>query len=205
MKTVRLTTFATAALVGAFLATPAFAANETTGTNTISPTLQVNATVTKAIRLTLATGTGCAVAAASDYSMNFGTVDALGITAASCGTKFTPTTAGSTPAVYYSDYTLRPVFTSQSTSNNTITAYVSTDFASAAGLLTIVHANSVPAVIGDLTAMSKLVGTQTTVATNAANGTAITRYVGVSVAPLNGAGTLTGAASATVTYTLTVQ
>ena len=123
-----------------------------------------------------------------------------------CGAKFNPTTPGSTPAVYYSDYKLTPMFAGQSTTNNTITAYVSTNFsATAAGLLAIVQSNTLPSVIGDLTAMSKLVGAQTTVATNAASGTAITRYIGVSVAPMNGAGTLTGADSATITYTLTVQ
>jgi len=205
MKHVRIASLATAALVGLVAAGPAFADTQTTGTNAVSPTLQVSATVTKAIRLTLASGTGCTVAAGSDYSMNFGTVDALGITAASCGQKFAPTTPGSTPAVYYSDYKLKPVFTSQSTTNNNITAYVSTDFASAAGLLSIVHANSAPSAIADLSAMGKALGSATTVATNATNTAEITRWVGVSVAPLNGAGTLTGNDSATITYTLTVN
>jgi len=40
-------------------ALPAFSSNEATNTNTVSPTLVVNVTVQKAIRLTLATGTQC--------------------------------------------------------------------------------------------------------------------------------------------------
>ena len=190
-------------------ATPAFAQKEATGTNTVAATLQVSASVAKAIRLTLSTDTQCTVSAGGsppDYTMNFGTVDALAITTATCGSKYAPTTPGVTPAAYYSTYKLKPTFTSQSTTNNTITAYVSTNFgATAAGLLTVVQANSAPSAIGDLTAMSTNNAAQTSVATNAANATEISRYVGVSVAPMNGAGTLTGADSATITYTLTVQ
>jgi hypothetical protein len=191
------------------VASPAFAQTQATGTNTVPATLQVSATVVSAIRLTLSTGTQCAVAAGAappDYTMSFGTVDALGISAGACGAKFAPTTPGTTPAAYYSDYKLKPEFTSESTTNNTITAYVSTNFsATASGLLTIVQANSAPGSIAALTAMSTLVGSQTSVGTNIANGTVITRYIGVSVAPLNGAGVLTGADSARITYTLTVS
>jgi hypothetical protein len=199
-------------LVGTFAilaANPAFAQTQATGTNTVSSTLQVSATVAKALQLTLSTGTQCAVAAGAtppDYTMSFGTVDALGISAGACGAKYSPTTPGTSPAVYFSDYKIKPIFTSQSAANNTITAYVSTDFgATAAGLLTIVQANAAPSAIGDFTAMSKLVGSQTSVATNVGSGVEVTRYIGVSVAPLNTAGTLTGSDSARITYTLTVQ
>ncbi|PYV11002.1 MAG: hypothetical protein DMG23_05655 [Acidobacteria bacterium] len=192
------------AIVLALAGLPAFASTEATATNTVSPTLVVNVTVQKAIRLTLATGTMCTVSAGGggDYNVNFGNVDALAINTPSCGNKFAPTTPGTTNAVYYSDYTLTPVFTSQAVSTNTIAAYVSSTFAKAN--LSIVQANSTPVAIGDLTAMSTNAGAQTSVGTNAASGTALTRYVGVSVAPTNGAG-LTGADSATITYTLTVQ
>jgi hypothetical protein len=52
--------------------------------------------------------------------------------------------------------------------------------------------------------MSTNAGSQTSLASNATSGAALTRYLGVSVAPTNGSG-LTGADSATITYTLTVQ
>jgi len=196
-------------LVTLVAAGPAFAQVQATGTNTVSSSLQVSATVAKAIRLTLSSGTQCTVTASGstpDYTMSFGTVDALGITSPSCGAQFAPTTPGVTPAVYYSDYKLKPVFTSQSTTNNVITAYVSTNFgATAAGLLSVVQANAAPGSAAALAAMSTAVGAQTSVATNAASATEITRYIGVSVAPINGAGTLTGADTATITYTLTVS
>ena len=195
-------------LVTLVSAGPAYAQIQATGTNTVSSSLQVSATVAKAIRLTLSSGTQCTVTASGstpDYTMSFGTVDALGITSPSCGAQFAPTTPGVTPAVYYSDYKLKPVFTSQSTTNNVITAYVSTNFGTAAGLLSVVQANTAPGSAAALAAMSTAVGAQTSVATNAASATEITRYIGVSVAPINGAGTLTGADSATITYTLTVS
>jgi len=83
---------------------------------------------------------------------------------------------------------------------------VSTDFAAtAAGLLTVVQAPATPSGVGDLTAMSKVSGTPTVVAVNTANGTEITRIVGVAVAPINGAGQLTGPDAATITYTIIVS
>lgn len=182
----------------------AFANTQATNTNTVSPTLKVNVTVQNAIQLTLSTGTMCAVTAGSgtDYAVSFGNVDALAINNASCGNKFAPTTPGTTNAAYYTDYQVTPIFTSQAVSTNTITAYVSSNFAKAS--LSVVQSAASPATIANLTAMSTSVGSQTNVATNATSGTALTRYVGVSVAPTNGAG-LTGADAATITYTLTVQ
>lgn len=180
---------------------PAFASTSNVNTNTISPTLVVSVTVQKAISLTLASGAGCTVSAASDYSISFGNVDALAINNG-CGSKYAPTTPGSTNAVYYTDYQVTPIFTSQSVTTNTLTAYVSSTFSKAN--LSIVQSTATPAAITDLTALSTSSSAQTTLATNATSGTAVTRYVGVSVAPTNGAG-LTGADSATVTYTLTVQ
>jgi len=185
-------------------AMPAFAATSATSTNTVSPTLKVSVTVLSAVQLTLATNSGCTVAAGggADYSMNFGSVDALGVTAASCGNSFAPTTPGVTNSAYYSDYKLTPVFTSQTVSTNTVKAYVSTNFAKAN--LSVVYATASPANIAALSAMSTNVAAQSVLATNATSGTALTQYVGVEIAPTNGAG-LTGADSAIITYTLTVQ
>src|SRR5690242_4034493 len=107
-------------------ASASFAATDAVNATSVSPTLQVSATVQKAIRLTLSTGssgTTCAVNAASDYSMSFGNVDALGISTP-CGAKFDPTTPGTSPAAYYTDYKLTPTFTNQAGTSATITAYV---------------------------------------------------------------------------------
>ena len=184
---------------------PVLASNEATNASTVSPTLQVSVNVVKAIRLTLTQGSQCTISTGSspDYTMSFGTVDALGISDANCGSKYAPATPGTDPAKYYSDYQVTPVFTSQSSSTGTVNAYVSTNFSTASGLLSVVQSNSAPGSSASLTAMSTSSGSQTSIGSSLANNTAITRYIGVSVAPLNGAGTLTGAAAATVTYTLT--
>ncbi|HEY6253460.1 MAG TPA: hypothetical protein VI685_26175 [Candidatus Angelobacter sp.] len=194
----------------------AFAGTQGTNTNTVSPTLQVTANVQKAVQLTLSTGTvataHCAVASAGgnpDYTMNFGTVDGLGINAGNCN-KFSPTTPGVSNAVYWSDYTLTPVFSSQSVSTNTITAQVTTTFGGVANgtsnLIIVRDTANSAAVPGSAAAFSNMGSASAdTIATNAANGTAITRYVGIAVTPANGASVLTGNQSATVTFTLTVQ
>ena len=193
------------------LSTAAFAGTTATGTNVVSPTLQISATIQSAVQLTLSTGTAavthCAVApgAGTDYSMNFGTVDALGISAGGCN-RFAPTTPGVTDAVYWSDYNLNPVFTSQTTTNNTITAKVTTDFAAPKNIFIVrdsANSSTVPASAAQFTAVST--GTPDTIVTNAASGVAQTRFIGVEVTPANGPTVLTGAQSATVTFTLTVQ
>jgi type 1 fimbria pilin len=193
----------------------ALAQTQATNTNKVSPTLQVSANVQKAVQLTLSTGavaaSHCAVAAGSgtDYSMNFGTVDGLGINAGNCN-KFSPTTPGVTNAVYWSDYQLTPLFTGQSVSTNTITAQVTTTFggvANGTSNLIIVRdaANSSALPVSAASFSNMGSASADTIATNAANGTALTRYIGIAVTPANGASVLTGNQSATVTFTLTVN
>lgn len=200
-------------VVMGLMATAAFAGTQATNTNTVSPTLQVNVNVQSAIRLTLSTGTAatphCTITPTGgtpDYTVNFGTVDALAINAPTCGSVFAPTVPGTDSAIYWSDYNLTPVFTGQSTTNNTITAKVTTNFTAADVAVVRDSANSatVPTAATQFTALATG-ATPDTIATNAANGTAITRFIGVAVSPTNGAGTLTGAQTATVTFTLTVQ
>lgn len=194
----------------------ALAQTQATNTNKVTPTLQVSANVQKAVQLTLSTGTTAAAHCAvvnnggnPDYSMNFGTVDGLGINTGNCN-KFSPTTPGVTNAVYWSDYQLTPVFTGQSVSTNTITAQVTTTFggvANGTSNLIIVrdsaNSSTLPASAASFSNMGS--ASADTIATNAANGTALTRYIGIAVTPANGASVLTGAQSATVTFTLTVQ
>lgn len=195
------------------LSTAAFAGTTATNTNTVSPTLQISATIQSAVQLTLSTGTSaapahCAVTAGTgtDYKMDFGTVDALAINGGNCN-KFAPTTPGTTNAIYWSDYNLTPVFTSQSAStNSSITAKVTTNFG-ATGDLTVVrdtaNSSTVPAGVGSFTPIST--ATPDTIASTVASGTALTRFIGVSVSPTNATGIPTTAQTATVTFTLTVQ
>jgi type 1 fimbria pilin len=192
-------------VVLAVTTTAAMAGTQATNTNTVAPTLQVQVNVQKAVRLTLSTGTAavthCAVAAGAnppDYTMNFGTVDALGINAGNCN-QFAPATPGVSNAIYWSDYNVTPMFTSQSTTNNTVTAQVTTDFAAPHNVFVVRDSANSAAVPASAAAMAD------TIATNAASGTALTRYIGVAVTPANGATVLTGNQTATVTFTLTVQ
>jgi hypothetical protein len=194
------------------LSTAAFAGTTAVNTNVVSPTLQISATIQSAVQLTLSTGTAavthCAVVPTGgtpDYTMDFGTVDALGINAGNCN-KFTPTTPGSTNAIYWSDYNLNPVFTSQTTTNNTITAKVTTDFAAPNNIFIVrdsANSATVPAAVTDFTAVST--ATPDTIVTNAASGSTQTRFIGVAVKPASGPAVLTGLQSATVTFTLTVN
>jgi len=195
------------------LSTAAFAATTAVNTNTVSPTLQISATIQKAVQLTLSTGTAavthCAVTPTGgtpDYTMNFGTVDALGINTGNCN-KFNPAVPGTDNAIYWSDYNLTPVFTSHTAISGTnITAQVTTNFGVSNIFIVRDSANSstVPAGAASFTAVST--GTPDTIAgPGVTSGTALTRFIGVAVTPANGATVGTGAQSATVTFTLTVQ
>jgi len=196
-----------------FLSMQVFATTQATNTNTVSPALKVTVTVQKAIQLTLGNGTvgtACNLTGSGsgfDYTLAFGTVDALAIASPACGLSFAPTTPGTTPAVYYTNYTLTPAFSSQAVTTNTVGAYISTDFTMNT-MLTITStgtASGVPASIAAFSPLSKLVGSPTSVGTNLVNSTAVTRWIGVQVTPQNGTGTWTGADSAIVTYTMTVN
>jgi hypothetical protein len=194
------------------LASTAFAGTQATNTNTVAPTLQISANVQSAIRLTLSTGTAatphCTITPTGgtpDYTVSFGTVDALAINAPTCGSVFAPAVPGTDSAIYWSDYNLTPVFAGQAATTNTITAKVTTNFTAAD--IAVVRDSANSATVPTAATQFTPVGTATadTIATNAANGTAITRFIGVAVSPTNGAGTLTGAQTAVVTFTLTVQ
>ena len=197
------------------LSTAAFAATTAVNTNTVSPTLQISATIQSAVQLTLSTGTAavthCAVTPTGgtpDYTMNFGTVDALGINAGNCN-KFNPAVPGTDNAIYWSDYNLTPVYTSQTAISGTeITAKVTTDFGAPNNIFIVrdsANSSTVPASAANFTALST--GTPDTIVGPGTlpNGTAQTRFIGVAVKPASGPTVLTGAQSATVTFTLTVQ
>src|SRR5258708_6171359 len=142
----------TAALVGP--AAGAFAATDAVNAASVSPTLQVSATVQKAISLTLSTGpsgTTCTVNSGSDFSISFGNVDALGINAG-CGSKFAPATPGSTAAAYFTDYRVTPVFANQAGTSANVTAYVSTNFSTLSSILSVVQSTVVPGSIAGLSA-----------------------------------------------------
>jgi hypothetical protein len=203
-------------------ATAAFANTGATNTNTVSPTLVINATIVDAVLLTLKTGTlaginHCTIAAGGggDYNMSFGTVDGLGVSAGNCNV-FAPTTPGSTPAVYWTDYQLTPAWAGlTATSAASITAFAA---APEAGV-----AIQVPSTGTDTNTSGGLtVATWTTIGTTAgtatpvvsgtvlsgagADGTSQTRFLALSVSPTATAAAGGGTAlTTTVTYTMTIK
>ena len=200
------------------LATGASATTQAAGSNVVSvaPTMNMSVNILKAVSLTLKTGTTggvthCAVAAAGgnpDYTMDFGQVDALGITAGNCN-KINPTNPGVDDAIYWSDYQVLPVYTShQAFSGTTVSAKVSSDFAAPHNVFIVRSAtatsNTTPSVASDFAALSTGVA-DTIGAAGVTSGAALTRFIGVEVKPDNGATVLQGAQTATVTFTLTVQ
>ena len=206
----------TLALITSLLAiVPAsFGATQAANAASVAPTLNISATIQKAVSLTLATGTAavshCTVTPAGgspDYTMNFGTVDALAINAGNCN-KFAPAVPGTNDAVYWSDYELLPVYTShQSFSGTTVTAQVTTDFAAPHNIFIVrdsANSSTVPANAAAMTAMG-VASADTIGAAGVVSGTALTRYIGVEVKPTNANNVLQGAQTATVTFTLTVQ
>ncbi len=198
------------------VATASFAGTQAANTNTVSPTLQVTATVQKAVSLTLITGATAGVSAhcavttgtTTDYKMDFGTVDGLGVNNGNCN-KIAPTNPGTSNAIYWTDYQLLPAFTSHTaTSGTTITAQVTTDFAAPKNIFVVRSAtatsSTTPTAATDFAAMSTA-SADTVGAAGVVSGTALTRFIGVAVTPANGATVLTGSQSATVTFTLTVN
>ncbi len=204
------------------VSTAAFANTGAANTNTVSPTLVVNATVQDAVQLTLSTGAlggvnHCAIAAGGggDYNMSFGTVDALGVNAGNCNV-FTPTTPGQTPAVYWTDYQLTPVWAGLTATNAaSITAFAP---ALEAGVVIQVPSTSPDQSttaglnVGTWTTIGATAGTATPVVSGTvlsgagANGTALTRFLGLSVSPTAAAAAGGGTAvSTTVTFTMTIK
>ncbi len=192
------------------LGTTAFAATRAFGTNTVAPTLQINATVQQSVQLTLVTGTTaplhCAVTPGGnppDYTMTFGAVDGLGINPGNCN-MFAPAVPGTDPAIYWTDYNLLPVFTGQTSANGTITARVTTNF-TGPNVYVVRNTANTAALPANAAAFSAM-GTATadTIGTAVTSGSTQTRYIGLAVTPASGAGMVQGAATATVTFTLTV-
>jgi hypothetical protein len=208
MKRISLAIFATLLT----MAPTSFATTQAANVTTIAPTMTVSATIQKAVSLTLSTGTSaaashCAVAAGSDYTMDFGTVDALAISNGNCN-KLAPASPGNSNAIYWSDYNLLPVFTSHTSATaSTITAQVTTDFAAPHNVVIVrdsANSSTVPTTVGQFVAMGT--STADTIApAGVASGVSLTRFIGVAVSPVNAAGTVYTSQSAVVTFTLTVQ
>lgn len=178
-------------------ATSAFANITATGTNTVSPTLNISATVQSAVGLYLATGAHCTIGTTTaDYSLAFGNVDAMGINSG-CGLVYAPV-AGQTGATYYTDYTLTPVYSGQGSAGATITAALTT--APETGV-TVGSTTSSPTAASNFTGANLLSASPTTLFTGITSGTTKTAYLGLNVATAAALGPVT----AVVTYTAVIH
>ncbi|HVZ15618.1 MAG TPA: hypothetical protein VG897_00755 [Terriglobales bacterium] len=154
-------------------------------------------TVQTAVQLTLSTApNGVTITPASDFNLNFGNVNGLGIGPAS-GLATIPVAGG---MIYHTPYLLNPVFSAFRSTTATITVYVSDDFAHP----TILSLQDASASDGPYTAISKSVFSRTQITTTAANRTSITRHLGLYVSGINGPTAFNGTDTATLTFTLTV-
>jgi hypothetical protein len=187
-------------VIVALLAAPVFA-KENQNQASLGATLKINLTVVQALRLVLATGTSgtdCTVndpGTGADYDMNFGNVNGLGVAAGGCaGVEL----VSGTP-VWYSGYKVTPSFTGNTTSSaGTLKVKISTNFP--AGFIGYLDVREADTAVNLTTALTT---SDTTITSAAVSGTTLNRFLGIGVAPNNGAATSAGATSVTLTYTLT--
>ena len=169
----------------------------TTGLNVGTATVLFSPeTVQEAVQLVLSTAPGgLTVTPATDYSMNFGNVNGLGIGPA---TGLTTVAAGG-GTVYSTPYLVTPAYGDFTSTTGTIKVYVSTNFAHP----TVLIMEDAAAAAGPYNAISTTAASQTVMTTTASDRASITRYLGLFVSKDNAAPFL-GTDNATLTYTLTV-
>lgn len=182
---------------GPDVVTITFTAND--GTSTATAALALTVTVQNAVQLTLGTATGgLTISPASDYSANFGNVNALGVGNTSAGlTKI----SAANGTIYSTPYLIQPSFSDFASATGSVKMFLSTNFANTT-VLELDDASSCCAA-GSFTALPTA-SPGTAQITGISSGSTITRYLGLRVKQVNGAAGLIGADTATVTYTLTV-
>ena len=189
---------------GALFSVAGFAATSAVNATQVAPTLHVSVNVQTALSLTLATGAAagsCAItspgATGQDYDINFGNVNALGIAnGANCTS---PLGANASGATWSTQYQITPSFSGFVSTSATVYLNTTTAFANAK-LAMVEGATNTFAALQPSTVPAA--GTTHSFSATS-SGSALSRYIGVNVAPGNGAGTA-GADTAVVTFTMTV-
>ena len=153
-----------------------------------------NETLQTAVQLTLGTATGgLTISPANDYAANYGNVNGLGI---GPGAGLTTTSvAGGT--VYVTPYLLNAAFSDFSSTSATIKVALTTNFAHP----TILQLDDSGSSGGPFT---QITTTSLQITNAAADRSSLTRFLGLFVSNINGAGAFTGSDSATLTFTMTV-
>jgi len=177
-----------------------FAATSAIG-NTVAPILNVQVNVQSALSLTLSTGVAagsCPITAGADYDVNFGNVNALVDNPGNCAAFLGANTSG---AVWATQYQLTPSYSgfTNSTANIVVNA---TAFANS-NLRLVESGTNTFAALQAAGGAVPVAPSNAHSFTTTNNGTALSRYIGVNVAPGNGAGS-SGADTTVVTFTMTV-
>jgi hypothetical protein len=169
----------------------------------VAPTMNVQVNVQSALSLTLSTGlagTSCPITAGSgaDYNVDLGNVNALMDNPGNCAAFLGANTSG---AVWATEYQLTPQFSgfTNSTANIRVNA---TAFANSNLRLVEGGTNTFLALQAPGAAVPAAPSTSHSFTTTN-NGTALSRYIGVNVAPGSGAGS-SGADTTVVTFTMTI-
>lgn len=171
----------------------AYAQGPAVGSATTTSELEMSATVQTAVQLNISTGSGGATVSGSNstglFSLSFGNVNGLGLGTPAAGISVVADASG---ALYKTPINLTPVYSGFTT--ETATIEVEQDAAGDTALAR--EGNS-------SISSSSTVSTSTpaSVASGAASGVAIERYVGMYAARTEAA----GAKSATLIYTITVE
>jgi hypothetical protein len=176
-----------------------FARNGATLVDTTTLTLNNPVeTLQTAIGMTLSTDpSGVNITSSADFSLNFGNVNGLGISPAAGLT----TSNVSGGILYSTPYLFQPSFAGFGVTAATVSVYVSSNFAHP----TILELRDSTTSGGSYTAISKVQATPTVFGSTFSNLSSNQRFLGLFVSSLNGAGSFTGADTATLTFTTTPQ
>ena len=190
------------AFTGTETATITFTAIDANNTaNRDTATLTISSTVQTAVQFSLDTGSGPAVTGGSttNYLIDFGTVDGLGVSSGNGATR--STSAGG--ALYSTSYLVKPAFSSMTSTTGTVRMYVSANFAHTA-LLQLQDSSTGASNSFGAISTNSAAGSQTLISSTAASKASLTRYLGLFVFAVNGASAFVGADNAVITYTLIV-
>jgi hypothetical protein len=153
-----------------------------------------NETLQNAVQLTLGTATGgLIISPASDYAANYGNVNGLGI---GPGAGLT-TVSVSGGVVYTTPYLINPAFSDQSSTTATIKVALTSNFAHPV----ILQLEDSSSSAGPFT---QITSTPVQITASAADRSSMTRFLGLFVSNISGAGAFTGSDTATLTFTMTV-
>ena len=163
------------------------------GSATTTSELEMSATVQTAVQLNISTGTGGATVSGSNstglFSVNFGNINGLGLGTPAAGISVVTNASG---ALYKTPINLTPVYSGFTTETATIEVVQD-----ASGDTQMAREGN-----SSISASSTVsTSTPASVATGAASGVSIERYVGMYAARSEAA----GAKSATLIYTITVE